>query len=90
MGSWGGKVCDNLASKRDTESISSETSDTEITGLVYYTNLETHKSEDYSCVIFQRERLSSVVGIWHGWNLLLSEMSEIQYSVTSDFNTPCI
>ncbi len=44
MGSWGGKVCDNLASKRDTESISSGTSDTEITGLVYHTNLETHKS----------------------------------------------
>lgn len=40
MGSWGRKVCDNLASKRDTESISSETSDTESTGLVYYTNLE--------------------------------------------------
>lgn len=35
MGLWGRKVCDNLAPKRDTESVSSQTPNTEITGLVH-------------------------------------------------------
>lgn len=44
MGLWGRKVCDNLASKRDTESIPSQSSHTEITGL----DQETHKTWDHS------------------------------------------
>lgn len=45
MGLRGRMVYDNLASKRDTESISSLTF---YTGLVYYTDPETHKSEECS------------------------------------------
>lgn len=36
-----GKVCDNLASKRDTNSLSSQSS---YTGSDYYTSRETHQS----------------------------------------------
>lgn len=55
----GRKVCDNLASKRDSESLSAQTSNTEITGSVYYKNLE--KSKEHTCAIFILECLSSAL-----------------------------
>lgn len=84
MGLWGRKVCDNLASKRDTESIPSQSSRTEITGL----DQETHKTWDHSFHISARAPEFSCRE--SDKTLLLSEMSEIQYTVVPDIHTPCI
>lgn len=84
MGLWGRKVCDNLASKRDTESIPSQSSRTEITGL----DQETHKTWDHSFHISARAPEFSCRE--SDKTLLLSEMSDIQYTVVPDIHTPCI
>lgn len=71
MGLWGRKVCDNLASKRDSESISSETSYSE-NHLITQTQ-KTHEPKGRSCVTFRCECPTSA-GFWSPF---MSQMSKI-------------